>query len=373
MDKMKNLIILYNPYYQKDVIEQHLKILIENKKVAFGKVKSKLKNIEHNFQDELEKIYKNVDELNHLQLFLTDYSSIYVAKVVAISSDDWYGLAPAYYKEKNLEVEIWYMITDICEIIKNDFEKTRDEILANFTTTNFGNHTYAVYGNSYIYPLIVDMKYDINYFDYEDDEFRYYPDIFKSKKFLAIKQNLIDYSFGSKYIYYLHSNSLSNIISSEIELQEHKLDNTYDFSSIVIKYSKTLEQEIYIFIKTLFKFLIDRNQNIQNISYCIQGRDYIVQDIFTHKPNFGTYKFILKDETVKETIEQSLEKIESFFIQKKLISYIYYIQEIRNETVHDKPAKLNDANSLRDKILGIAQDSILIELVKYKKMILEKA
>jgi hypothetical protein len=31
---MKNLIILYNPYYQDDVIEQHLKVLIENEKVA---------------------------------------------------------------------------------------------------------------------------------------------------------------------------------------------------------------------------------------------------------------------------------------------------------------------------------------------------
>lgn len=41
---MQNLLILYNPYYKEDVIEQHLKVLIENQKVAFGKVKSKLKN-----------------------------------------------------------------------------------------------------------------------------------------------------------------------------------------------------------------------------------------------------------------------------------------------------------------------------------------
>ena len=127
---MKNLIILYNPYYEKDVIEQHLKVLIENQKVAFGKVRSKLKNIEHNFQDDLENIYKSVDESNYLQLFLTDYSSIYVAKVVKITNEDLYDLAPSYYKEKNLEVETWFLIEDICEIVRNDFKKTRDEILA---------------------------------------------------------------------------------------------------------------------------------------------------------------------------------------------------------------------------------------------------
>ena len=42
------------------MIEQHLKVLIENQKVAFGKVRSKLKNIEHNFQDDLENIFQTL-------------------------------------------------------------------------------------------------------------------------------------------------------------------------------------------------------------------------------------------------------------------------------------------------------------------------
>ncbi len=366
---MKNLIILYNPYYQDDVIEQHLKVLIENEKVAFGKVKSKLKNMQHSSNEQLEEIYKSVSETNYLQLFLTDYSSIYVAKVVAVSNDDMYDLAPAYYKEKNLEVETWYVISDICEIVRNDFQKTRDEILANFTTTNFDNHTYAVYGNSYVYPLIVDMKYKIDYFDCDNKDFKYYPDVFKSDKFLAIKQNIIDFSFGSKYIFHLHPNSLSNIISSEMELQEHNLDRTYDFSSIVIKYSKTLEQEIYLFIKTLLKFLIEKNQDIEKVSYSVQSKNFTIKDIFTNKPNFGTYKFILKDEIIRDTLENSFDKSLIFFIQKKLVAYINFIQEIRNETVHGRPATLNEANSVRAKILGVAQESVLIELVKNKKMI----
>ena len=368
---MKNLVILYNPYYQDDVIEQHLKVLIENQKVAFGKVKSKLKNMEQNFQQQLEEIYKNVTKTNYLQLFLTDYSSIYVAKVVAVSNEDLYDLAPAYYKEKNLEVEKWYIIDDICEIVRNDFEKTRDEILANFKTVNFENHTYAVYGNNYVYPLIVDMKYEIDYFDCENKDFKYYPDVFKSENFLSIKQNIIDFSFGSKYIFHLHPNSLSNIISSEMELQENNLDRNYDFSSIVIKYSKTLEQEIYLFMKTLLKFLIEKNQRIENVSYSVQSKDYTVKDIFTNKPNFGTYKFILKDEIIRETLENSFDKSLIFFIQKKLVAYINFIQEIRNETVHGRPATLNEANSVRGKILGVAQESVLIELVKYKKMIVK--
>jgi len=43
---MKNILILYNPYYEENVIEQHLEILKDKGSVAFGKVKSKLRDYE---------------------------------------------------------------------------------------------------------------------------------------------------------------------------------------------------------------------------------------------------------------------------------------------------------------------------------------
>lgn len=39
---MQNLLILFNPYYQKDVIDSHIAILKERGVVGFGKIKSKL-------------------------------------------------------------------------------------------------------------------------------------------------------------------------------------------------------------------------------------------------------------------------------------------------------------------------------------------
>jgi len=231
---LQNLLILFNPYYKADVIEQHLNLLIENDKVAFGKIRSTLKNVEHGFQDELDSIYEQVNEENYLQLFLTDYSNIYVAKVVKITDENLLDIAPSYYKD--LEVEKWFMITDMREILRNDFENVRENIFSNFKTPNFNDRSYAIYGNNYVYPLIIDMKTEIDYFKSSDDEFRHYPNMFKSPEYLEIKNSFIQFSFGDKWTNKMNPNSLDNIISAEMEYMQNRLNPLYDFSTVIIKY-----------------------------------------------------------------------------------------------------------------------------------------
>jgi len=365
---MQNLLILFNPYYKADVIEQHLNLLVDNDKVAFGKIRSTLKNVEHGFQDELDVIYENVSEENYLQLFLTDYSNIYTAKVTRVTSEDQSVIAPKYYKD--LAVEKWFVISDMREIICNDFENIRDEVFSNFKTPNFDNRSYAIYGNNYVYPLIIDMKTEIDYFESRDEEFRHYPNMFKSQEYLQMKNNFIEYSFGDKWINRMHPNSLDNIISAEMEYVQNRLNPRYDFSTVIIKYAKTMEQELYVYIKALFTHLIAHDKSIKCVTYSVQSREYKIKDIFTHKPNIGTYKFLLKDYKVKNTIESSIENYHTKkFISSTIPYYINMIQKIRNESVHGEAAKLNDVVELRKNILGIAKLSILVDVVKGRSKI----
>ena len=118
---MNNLLILYNPKYQSDLINAHLNVLRECGEVAFGKVQVKNNDMTHPFKAQLEKIYSATNEKDFTQLFITDYASLYVAKVVKITHDDCAMLAPSYYKEKDLKVDSWFIITDMREIYRNDF------------------------------------------------------------------------------------------------------------------------------------------------------------------------------------------------------------------------------------------------------------
>jgi len=57
-----------------------------------------------------------------------------------------------------------------------------------------------------------------------------------------MKKNFIEYSFGDKWINRMHPNSLDNIISAEMEYIQNKLNPRYDFSTVIIKYAKTMSK-----------------------------------------------------------------------------------------------------------------------------------
>ena len=78
----------------------------------------------------------------------------------------------------------------------------------------------------------------------------------------------------------MHPNSIDSVISAEMEYEDNINNPIYDFSSVIVKYSKTMEQEIYMFAKFLVATLIKYDSKINNISYSVQGKDFIIKDIF---------------------------------------------------------------------------------------------
>ncbi|GAA7102134.1 hypothetical protein ID0213_05440 [Helicobacter pylori] len=272
---MNHLLILYNPYYQQDVIQQHLSVLQEKSQVGFGKIRSKLNDQER--QDSLEEIYKATNEKNFLQLFLTDYANLFAAKVIKVSKNIDEGLIPSYYKEKNLEVEDFFIISDLRELVREDFSL--------------------------------------------------------------------------------------NIIHAELELLQSENDLLNDFTSIIVKYSKTLEYEIYLFAKKVLLKACARDPNLYDLTYEVQGKSYTLKDFFTKKPNPGSIKYLLRHERVQPHLEESLNR----FINSSFQKSIGIIQEIRNEAVHKKAPSLHELEKLGNEILGTEGASLLKSILTRKE------
>ena len=357
---MKNLITLYNPYYNANVIELHLELLKENGLVAFGKVRSPLRDYEHPNQNVLDVIYNETTKEAPTQLFLTDYNSIYVANVVSVNKSIKLIKVPKYYEE--LEVEYWFVFDDLRLIAHKDFEIIRDKILSNFKATNFNDRTYAIYGNPYVYPMQITMKEEINYFTKDDEDFKFYTNIFKSEEQLQMKQNLIDFNFGKKSFYSLAPNSQDNIISAEIEYMQNKNNLLYDFSSVIVKYSKAVELELYRFMRQVFLSLIENDIEIGNFTYAVQGRDYKLKDIEFHKPNLGTYSYLIKSYEIKDAINIYFQdRALKHFIFVAIPSFIRTMQNVRNESVHGNATALKECDEIRSEVIGIGQSGMISE------------
>lgn len=367
---INNILVLYNPYYNENVIEEHLELLKENEIVGFGKIRSKLRGYDHPNEKSLELIYKKTKEDNPIQLFLTDYNNMYVANVIKVETDIRNIKVPSYYNE--LDIENWFIFDDLRLIAHKDFEIIRDEILPNFLAKNFNGRTYALYGNEYVYPMQVEMKNEINYFEKDDTEFKFFTNIFKSKRQIDLKQNLIDFNFGNNF-YKLTPNSQDNVLSTELEYIENKDNPLYDFTSIVVKYSKAVEIELYLFMKEVMKKLIEKDSKLSTFPYSIQGREFQLKDLQNQKANYGTYVYLIKSYEIKNSIDKTI--INSSlrnFILNTIPFYIRTMQTIRNESVHGDCITLKECHYLRKDVVGIGQCGILNDLILHKNKLIKE-
>ncbi len=76
---------------------------------------------------------------------------------------------------------------------------------------------------------------------------KHYLSVYKSKEYLMMQENFMRFVFGKRLFYFLHPDSINNIIHAELELLQSENDLLNDFTSIIVKYSKTLEYKIYLF------------------------------------------------------------------------------------------------------------------------------
>lgn len=431
---MKDLLILYNPYYQSNVIEEHLAVLKTHGQVAFGKVRSKLKdkfgnlgvqnanlslNLNTNSKQNLNLSGENLNENSNgslnsqgenlnlssensalasenlnapqtplsrpqnnslqalqsllersnspfLQLFLTDYASLYVAKVVKIAENADESIIPSYYKDKKLSVEGFFIIEDLRELVRDDFVSVRDKFLANFTTPDYDNHTYALYGNAYAYPLIIEQKQHFAYF--EGDE-RHFLQLFKSAEFLRQKQVLADYTFGERYLYAMNPDSFDNLIYAELEFHACKGDRLYDFSSVVLRYAKCFESECYLLVKRLISVLSQRDESILSLTFTQMGKSFEVRSLLVNKAMLGAYNYLIEN-LLKTHIKEHLSD-EFVKFCWKLTKQIAFIQRVRNPVAHTETASFEQANNLRARLVGVANLSVLVMMIKARTELLK--
>ncbi|GAA9176474.1 hypothetical protein Taiwan43_12590 [Helicobacter pylori] len=180
-----------------------------------------------------------------------------------------------------------------------------------------------------------------------------------------MQENFMRFVFGKRLFYLLHPDSINNIIHAELELLQSENDLLNDFTSTIVKYSKTLEYEIYLFAKKVLLKACAKDPNLYDLNYKVQGKSLILEDFFTQKPNLGSVKFLLRHEKIQYHLEENLNRFINYPFSKSLT----LIQNIRNEAVHAKAPSLHEIEKLRNEILGVEGASLLKSILSRKEVL----
>lgn len=179
-----------------------------------------------------------------------------------------------------------------------------------------------------------------------------------------MQENFMRFVFGKRLFYLLHPDSINNIIHAELELLQSENDLLNDFTSIIVKYSKTLEYEIYLFAKKVLLKACTKDSSLYDLDYKVQGKSLILEDFFTQKPNLGSIKYLLMHKRVQCHLEESLNR----FINSSFQKSFKFFQDIRNEAVHEKAPSLHEVKKLRNEILGIEGANLLKGILIHKEI-----
>ena len=116
--------------------------------------------------------------------------------------------------------------------------------------------------------------------------------------------------------------------------------------------------------------MIDYDKKIANFPYSVLGKDYNLQEIAVHKPNFGTYMYLIKSYEIKNSINTHIEdKTLKHFIFVEIPYFVKIMQNIRNESVHGSATTLNECDTVRTEVIGIGKSGMLGEFIRNKQFL----
>ncbi len=139
MSTPRHLLTVWNPSYASNAMEAHLGVLLDRIRdwreqrgdeddvyVWWGKIRSENRQQGMARDGELHALEAELEDAGapEVQLYLTDYRSLYVADLEQISWEDQSALdpahVPAYYRKDNRLCDCWFQLRDIRRLVADD-------------------------------------------------------------------------------------------------------------------------------------------------------------------------------------------------------------------------------------------------------------
>lgn len=381
MPNDRHLLTVWNPSYQDSALGLHAEVLFAQHRaktdlgVWWGLVRSpnRLQPLPHladilALDDDIE---QRRDKGNELQLYLTDYRSLYVGDVTEVSTDPSrsQGQIPRYYADKSLNCEAWFLLEDIRLLVSDDMPGTLLE-LSRLRNARYHDKPVSIYGGMTELPLLVTRADGARYFDLEErDAFtggRPWVVADAERSGLgALMQTLRDDLLGQRAWESLAPATRIFIATAEEIFRSHRHDPVFDFSPVLVEICKAVEVECR---RVIPRLLADAPTHIAAMS--VNG---LIIDL--RESQTLTVGQIVRALAHEDERTQWLTKAHGARVQWLLGSGAAVLDELaefRNPAAHETVLRRERAQELRNRWLGIGSVGHFVELARLAEAFAER-
>ncbi len=302
-------------------------------------------------------------------LYLTDYSSLYVAHLVEVTAEDvrrdWpeeRDHMPAYYEEH--DTDFWFQLWDIRRIVAKDPPATIEE-LKRLRNVRYNDRPVSLYGGIVDLPLIVTREDGANWFAdvgaltegrrwaERDAELRGETE--------RLSKELRDNLLGREIWDALESSSRTFLTTAEAVFRARRGDPGFDFSGSAVEVSKAVETELNALVFPAVRRVLAKAPPDQREVYA--GASLIDLGATSLAPGPRNDPTPLtRNDTFRKALRTALPH-DWRWLEGELPAQLEPILDLRNPAAHERSVSREEMGRLRQSTLGIGCEGLLVRIV----------
>jgi hypothetical protein len=376
---VRHLVTVWNPSYAGAAMDDHLRVLREwgrrytdrgvdedDVYVWWGKVKSSNRQQPMAHRAEVIAVGEQ-DEAREVQLYLTDYTTLYVAELLEVSGDELLDTesahVPAYYREKELRCDLWFKLADIRRLVVDETLGVVEE-LKKLHNVHYNDRPVSIYGGMVNLPLVVTRPDGAQFFDPDErqalagDRLWAEFDAELGSGIARTERDLRENRFGEALWHRLEPATRIFIATGEKLYREHRSDPAFDFAPVLTSFAKAIEVQANTVLRRALGRMPAPARRANFLGQTV--------DLAEHRAlSLGELAHVIRGEReLNEAIGQVME--EGRWMRESLPAILAEFADARNRAAHAAVVDRATATHWRNRLVGIGCEGDLVRLAKVR-------
>ena len=380
----RHLLSVWNPSYADDAMDRHLEVLLrwaaarrdgraddDDVYVWWAKLRSPNRQAPLPHAGEVLDLASQIDAGIETHLYLTDYSSLYVAHLVEVTAEnvledfpDERDHMPTYYDQH--DSDFWFRIWDIRRLVAGDPPATIEE-LKRLRNVRYHDRPVSLYGGIVDLPLIVTREDGASWFADIGalTEGRRWAerDAELKGETERLSAELRDNLLGKEIWDALESSSRTFLTTAEAVFRARRGDPGFDFSGSAVEVTKAVETELNALIFPVLRRILAKAPPAQREVRTNEGLLDLGGRV-SHQ-SLGTIRKLLDDDTTRQPLRTALPH-DWRWLEGELPAQLEPVRDLRNPAAHDRAVAREEMGRLRQSVLGIGCEGLLVRIVRAK-------